>query len=135
MLQKDIMTFIRWKIINGNKYAYRVTGVRYGDKVRSYCKYLGKEGSFDEESLKILLRKETEQKRKKRVLQRKLLKEKEEENNREFLRKIVENRQKDGKNDLENLKEIEKILGKNWKLFQNFRHNKSYILFKNFYLF
>lgn len=102
------MTFIRWKIINGGRYAYRVTGIRCSDdKVRSYCRYLGKEGSFDEEALKILLKKETEQKRKKRIRQEKLMKlmkEREEKNNRE-VQKRIENH----KNSLENKEEKERI--------------------------
>ncbi len=115
------MTFIRYKIINGGRYAYLVTGIRCSDnKIRSYCRYLGKEGSFDEESFKILLKKENEQKRKKRILQRKLLKEKEEKNSREFLRNTVENRQNDGKNDLENLKEIEEILGEELEIISKY---------------
>lgn len=105
------MTFIRWKMINGGRYAYLVTGIRYADnKVRSNCKYLGKEGSFNEALLKIQLKKETEQKKKKSILQRKLLKEKEEKDNREFLKNTVELRQKNSKNDAEIRKEIEKIL-------------------------
>lgn len=116
-----IMTFIRWKIINGGRYAYLVTGIRcFNNKVRSNCKYLGKEGSFDEESLKIRLKKETEQKRKKRIIQRKLLKEKEEENNREFLKRMVKNRQKNSKNDLEIIKEIEIMFGEEIEIVPKF---------------
>lgn len=102
------MTFLRWKIINGIKYAYLVTGIRCSDnKIRSCCKYLGKEGSFDAEKLKIILRKHTEQKRKKAVLQRKIMKEREETKNRDA-QKLIEY-QNNKKLEIENKDESERI--------------------------
>lgn len=116
------MTFLRWKIINGRRYAYLVTGIRYAsNKVRSNCKYLGKEGSFDEESLKIQLKKETEQKRKKRIHQKKLMKlmrEREEKNNREVQKQIE--KQKNNEENKEEIERIKKILFQEFKIISEF---------------
>jgi hypothetical protein len=105
------MTFIRYKIINGGRYAYLVTGIRCCDnKIRSYCRYLGKEGSFDEELLKKYLKQEVNRKRRDRLLKEKQLKQKEEENYRLFLKKLQEQQLKNEKNDFVKIKkEIEEM--------------------------